>query len=252
MRLLGKTVIVTGGSLGIGKAIALKFIREGARVAISGRNPRDLEAALREMEEAGGEAMMVVSDVSSAEQVHALFNAVEQAWEPAHIVVNNAGICEISTFLDITVDAWQRHMDINLTGTFLVGQTAARRMVQHGIKGSIINMSSVNGISAEPNQAHYNASKGGINLLSMSMAVELAEYGIRVNALCPGFIATRLTQSAIDDEAEITEYLKTIPMKRVGQSEEIADAALFMASEESRYMTGHCLVIDGGQVVKLA
>jgi NAD(P)-dependent dehydrogenase (short-subunit alcohol dehydrogenase family) len=125
-------------------------------------------------------------------------------------------------------------------------------MVRQGSGGSIIMMSSVNGLAAEAGQAHYNTTKGGMNSLSMSMALELAEYGIRVNSLCPGFIETRLTKPLIDNPPAIADYLRTIPMKRVGQPDEIASAALFLASDESRYMTGTTMVVDGGQLIKLS
>ncbi|SCW34373.1 NAD(P)-dependent dehydrogenase, short-chain alcohol dehydrogenase family [Paenibacillus tianmuensis] len=247
MRLKGKTALITGGTLGIGKAIALKFAQEGAKVAIL-----DLEVNEEWMQSYKGEMMGIVCDVQYKSQVDAAIAQVTETFGHIDIAVINAGICELTPFLDITEEAWERHIAINLKGAFLVGQAVAKQMVESGVHGSIIHMSSVNGMRAENTQAHYNASKGGLNLLAMSMAVELASHHIRVNALCPGFIATRLTQAEIDNEAGIKEYLKTIPMKRVGLPEEIADAAVFMASDESRYMTGHCLVIDGGQLIKLA
>lgn len=125
-------------------------------------------------------------------------------------------------------------------------------MVKQGSGGSIILMSSVNGLAAEADQVHYNTTKGGMNSMTMSIALELAEQGIRVNSLCPGFIETRLTKPLIDNASAISAYLQTIPMKRVGQPEEIADAALFLASDESRYMTGTTMVVDGGQLIKLS
>lgn len=247
MRLKGKTALISGGALGIGKAIALKYAQEGANVAII-----DLENNIEWIRSLGGKAMGIIADVQDKEQVDAAIVQVTDTLGSIDIAVVNAGICELTSFLDITEEAWDRHISINLKGAFLVGQAVAKQMITNGVTGSIIHMSSVNGIRAEAEQAHYNASKGGMNLLAMSMAVELAGHGIRVNALCPGFIATRLTLAEIDQPAGITEYLKSIPMGRIGVPEEIADAAVFMASDESRYMTGHCLVIDGGQVTKLA
>jgi NAD(P)-dependent dehydrogenase (short-subunit alcohol dehydrogenase family) len=173
-------------------------------------------------------------------------------WGGIDVLVNNAGINATSPFLDITEEDWDRHMAINLKGTFLVSQRAAREMVKLGKGGSIIQMSSVNGLAAESDQAHYNATKGGINLLTISMALELANVGIRVNALCPGFIETRLTAPLIGNTAAFGEYLRTIPMGRAGQPQDIANAALYLASDESSYMTGHCMVVDGGQLIKLS
>ncbi len=252
MRLQGKIALITGGSHGIGRATAIRFAHEGAKVVITDVDRSALEQTVNEIHSFGGQALMFVADVQVRAQMVEVFNAVEEQWGPIHVVVNNAGICNLVSFLEIEEEDWERHIAINLTGLFAVSQIAARRMVATGVAGSIIQMSSVNGIRAEANQAHYNASKGGVNLLAMSMAVELAEFGIRVNALCPGFIETRLTKETIDDPIETENYLQTIPMKRVGQPEQIAEAAVFLASEASSYITGHQLVVDGGQVVKLA
>jgi NAD(P)-dependent dehydrogenase (short-subunit alcohol dehydrogenase family) len=252
VRLKGKVALITGGSTGIGKAIALRFAREGAKVAVTGRERTALEDTTREIVEQGGEVIYIQGDVSLSQDVRSMVDRTLERWGAIDILVNNAGICNPAPFLDLKEEEWDRHMAINLKGTFLAGQFVAREMVHRGIKGSIINMSSVNGLAAESDQAHYNATKGGINLLTMSMALELAPYGIRVNALCPGFIETRLTRPLINDPERIGPYLKTIPMGRVGQPEDIADVALFMASDESRYMTGHCLVVDGGQLIKLS
>ncbi|SEQ45704.1 glucose 1-dehydrogenase/3-oxoacyl-[acyl-carrier protein] reductase [Virgibacillus subterraneus] len=252
MRLAGKTALITGGSLGIGRAVALCFAQEGAKVAISGRGKEALEETASIIRSKGGEALSIVADVQSKSEIDRMVDYVLKSWGRIDILINNAGICHSKPVLDITEEEWDQHLDINLKGTFLSSQRVAREWVKRGEGGNIVNMSSVNGIQAEDNQAHYNTSKGGINLLTMSMALELAEKDIRVNALCPGFIETRLTRPAIQNRPVIKEYLKTIPMKRVGLPEDIAGAALFMASDDSRYMTGHCLVVDGGQVIKLS
>lgn len=252
MRLKGKVALITGGSTGIGKAIALRYAQECAKVAITGRDRGMLQETADEIATFGGEAICTDGDVQHKADVRRMVEDVLAKWGTIDVLVNNAGICKPAAFLDIEEEDWDRHMAINLKGTFLSGQAVAREMVRKGIKGSIINMSSVNGLAAEGDQAHYNATKGGINLLTMSMAIELAPLGIRVNALCPGFIETRLTKPLIDNPAAIGPYLKTIPMGRVGLPEEIADSALFLASDDSRYMTGHCLVVDGGQLIKLS
>ncbi|MDF2714147.1 MAG: fabG2 1 [Paenibacillus sp.] len=252
MRLSGKVALVTGGSHGIGQAVVIRYAREGAKVALCGRGKAALDETVALVREQGGEALAFETDVSDKAQVDRMIDTIVEQWGRIDIVVNNAGICEVSSFLDITEDQWDRHLNINLKGAFLVSQRAAREMVRQGHGGSIIQMSSVNGIQAESDQVHYNTTKGGMINLSMSMALELAVHGIRVNALCPGFIETRLTKPLIDNPPAIADYLRTVPMKRVGQPEEIASAALFLASDESSYVTGTSMVVDGGQLIKLS
>lgn len=252
MRLSNKVVLITGGSQGIGRAIAIRFAAEGANIAICDRDKEALLKTAADIAEQGGQVLPVEADVQFKRDVDRMVDEVLQHWGRIDILVNNAGVNRTAPFLDIAEEDWDLHMAINLKGTFLVSQRVCREMVKQGDGGSVIQISSVNGLAAEADQAHYNATKGGINLLAMSMALELAPYDIRVNALCPGFIETRLTKPLIDNPPAIAEYLRTIPMKRVGQPEDIAAAALFMASDESRYMTGHCMVVDGGQLIKLS
>jgi len=252
MRLQNKVTVITGGSTGIGRAIAIRFVQEGAKVAIAGLEdqlPQELEEQLLA---AGGDILYVKCNVQYKQDVQRMIAAVIERWGTLDVLVNNAGINRVSPFLELEEADWDEHMAVNLKGTFLASQAAAREMVRLQVKGSIINISSVNGLAAEGDQAHYNASKGGINLLTMSMAVDLGALGIRANALCPGFIKTRLTMPLIDNPDAIGPYLQTIPMGRVGVPEEIADSALFLASDDSRYMTGHCMVVDGGQFIKLS
>lgn len=252
MRLDNKVVLITGGTHGIGRAITELFASEGAMVAFSGRG----EVALRETEQAildqGGAALAIETDIQYKDQVDRMVGTVLKRWGRIDVLVNNAGVSLVSPFLEIAEVDWDMIMNINLKGTFLVSQRVAQVMVQQGKAGSIIQMSSVNGLAAEADQAHYNTTKGGMNMLMMSMALELAPYQIRVNALCPGFIETRLTKSLIDDPQALGVYLKTIPMGRVGQPGDIATAALFLASDDSAYMTGQTMVIDGGQLIKLS
>ncbi|MDU0203366.1 MULTISPECIES: SDR family oxidoreductase [Paenibacillus] len=252
MRMTDQIALITGGSTGIGKATAVRFAAEGAKVAITGREKGALQAAAAEIAEQGGQVIWIDGDVQFKADVDRMVDTVLGHWGTIDVLVNNAGICSPASFLEIEEAEWDRHMAINLKGTFLAGQAVATVLAKQAKGGSIINMSSVNGLAAEKDQAHYNATKGGINLLTMSMAIELAPLGIRVNALCPGFIETRLTKPLIDNPAAFGPYLQTIPMGRAGVPEEIADAALFMATNDSRYMTGHCLVVDGGQLIKLS
>ena len=252
MNLEGKVAIVTGGAQGIGKGIVERYVKENAKVAIFDIDKDMLEATEAEMKSIGGDVITFTVDVLSKEQIFNAVNAVADKWGHIDILVNDAGICPWADFLEIPEEDWDKVMGINLKGYFLMSQAVGRIMSKQKDGGSIIHMSSVNGLAAEAQIAHYNGSKGGINMLTMSMALELAKYNIRVNAICPGFIDTRLNRSDIENEEWLKEYLKTIPMGRVGKPSDIASAAFFLASDDSAYITGHLLVVDGGQIIKLS
>ena len=252
MNLEGKVAIVTGGAQGIGKGIVERYVKENAKVAIFDIDKDMLEATEAEMKSMGGDVMTFTVDVLSKEQIFNAVNAVADKWGHIDILVNDAGICPWADFLEIPEEDWDKVMGINLKGYFLMSQAVGRIMSKQKDGGSIIHMSSVNGLAAEAQIAHYNVSKGGINMLTMSMALELAKYNIRVNAICPGFIDTRLNRSDIENEEWLKEYLKTIPMGRVGKPSDIASAAFFLASDDSAYITGHLLVVEGGQIIKLS
>ena len=252
MNLEGKVAIVTGGAQGIGKGIVERYVKENAKVAIFDIDKDMLEATEAEMKSMGGDVITFTVDVLSKEQLFNAVNAVADKWGHIDILVNDAGICPWADFLEIPEEDWDKVMGINLKGYFLMSQAVGRIMSKQKDGGSIIHMSSVNGLAAEAQIAHYNVSKGGINMLTMSMALELAKYNIRVNAICPGFIDTRLNRSDIENEEWLKEYLKTIPMGRVGKPSDIASAAFFLASDDSAYITGHLLVVDGGQIIKLS
>lgn len=252
MNLEGKVAIVTGGAQGIGKGIVERYVKENAKVAIFDIDKDMLEATEAEIKSMGGDVITFTVDVLSKEQIFNAVNAVADKWGHIDILVNDAGICPWADFLEIPEEDWDKVMGINLKGYFLMSQAVGRIMSKQKDGGSIIHMSSVNGLAAEAQIAHYNVSKGGINMLTMSMALELAKYNIRVNAICPGFIDTRLNRSDIENEEWLKEYLKTIPMGRVGKPSDIASAAFFLASDDSAYITGHLLVVDGGQIIKLS
>ena len=253
MDLNGKVAVITGGAQGIGQGIVRRYIEEKAKVAIFDCDEAMMSETKKEMECLGGQVRTYDVDVTSSDQVQKAVDDVVNAWERIDVLAACAGICWPATpFLNLSEEDWDRVLAVNLKGYFLVSKSVAKAMVEQGQGGSIIHMSSVNGLSAEAEIAHYNVSKGGINMLTKSMALELAKYGIRVNAILPGFIDTRLNRGDINNAEWLEEYLKTIPLGRVGMPADIAAAAFFLASDDSAYVTGDLLIVDGGQVIKLS
>ena len=248
--LVGKSAIVTGAASGIGQAIALAFLREGAKVLGADRNAAGLaETAKRANDShAGSTFLSQTCDVTQRADVEATVARTVAAFGQLDIMAAIAGVAMEHDFVDIEDADWQRTMDVNLHGVYLCDQAAARQMVKQGNGGRIINMSSVNGLIGEEELAAYNTSKGGVTLLTKSAAIDLAKHEITVNCLAPGYIRTPLNAEGIADEEWINEYLKRVPFRRVGEPEEVADCAVFLASDLSRYVTGHALVVDGGQI----
>lgn len=240
-------VLVSGGTRGIGLAAAQRFSQEGCRLFITGHEAADLETALGSIPGATG----CVCDVSDPEQVSAAVSAAEHATGGISILANNAGISRRDAFLDIELADWDRIIEVNLRGMFLMAQAVARLLRDTGRTGSIVNMASTNGMGGEEDYAHYNASKGGVIQLTKSMAVELGALGIRVNALCPGYIATPLNDaiaSGLEHDFVERYAAERIPLQRVGTSQEVASAYAFLASDEASFVHGATLVIDGGQL----
>lgn len=239
----GRVCIVTGGAQGIGEACIRRFASENARVVIADID--DVRGAALATELKG---LFVHCDVGDKAQVDALVANTIAAHGCIDVLVNNAGIFKAADFLDVTEADFDAVLRINLKGSFLVGQAVAREMAKKG-SGSIINMSSVNGVLAIPNIASYNVSKGGINQLTRVMALALADKGIRVNAVAPGTIATELAAKAVltSDEAK-AKIMSRTPMKRLGQPSEIADTVAYLASDAASYITGEIIVVDGGRM----
>ena len=246
MRLEGKSAIVTGAGRGIGKAIAAKFLQEGAAVFVCDVDRDRLEDARAELE-AYGTVHGLAADVTVREEVEDLVRRARGALGGIDVLANNAGIARYEPFLEITDKNWNDTLAVNLTGVLLCSQVVAREMVEQG-SGAIVNMASTNGILGEPLLAHYNASKAGVVLLSKTMAIELAPHNVRVNSVCPGFILTDLAQEGGISEDEIREYTAKIPLGRYGRVEEVANAFAFLASDEASFITGAELVVDGGQI----
>lgn len=246
MRLQGKFAIVTGAGRGIGKAIAEKFLQEGAGVLVCDIDPSRLEDTQRELATLGTVVAEVV-DVTVREEVERLVRRAREAFGRIDVLANNAGIARFEEFLEITDNNWNDTLAVNLTGVFLFSQVTAREMKGQG-SGAIVNMASTNGVLGEPGLAHYNASKAGVVLLSKTMAIELAPYNIRVNSVCPGFILTDLALEGGMSEEEVRGYTSKIPLNRYGRVEEVSNAFAFLASDEASFITGTELVVDGGQI----
>lgn len=245
-RFSGKHVLITGGGRGIGFEIARQFGREGALLAILDYDRELLDKACKELEAEGRKVNPYLADVSKRKEV---FDAVEDCEKvaPIDVLINNAGIAFETPFLNIDEDEWRKIIDINLTGMFFAAQAVSKKMAVRKA-GAIINMSSKNGLDGEFGYAHYNASKGGAVMLTKTMALELAHLGIRVNAVCPGYITTPMSQE-IDDPAFVKNFVDHyIPVNRTGRIEEIPPVFLFLASDEASFITGQTFVVDGGQL----
>ena len=243
MRLQGRVAAITGGALGIGRATALLFAREGATVALGDVEIAKAELVAQEIVRDGGKAIAVALDVGDAAQVQAFVDRVVSAFGRLDIMFANAGIAHSAPFLEHPEVQWHRVLRVNLTGVFLCGQAAARQMVKQG-GGRIITTASINGFRGVENLVGYNAAKAGVIELTRTMAVELAQHHIAVNAIAPAQIDTRLTRTLPENARR--RRVDRIPMGRFGEPEEVAKAALFLASDEASYITGHTLAVDGG------
>ncbi len=244
--LTGKVVLVTGASRGIGRAIALAFGAEGARVGVNYRAHRDAaEAVAREIAARGGEAEPLPGDVGSEGDVLALLDALERRFGPSDLLVNNAARCPSGPATGYSREEWDRTFATNVTGPFLLSRELVRRWLAAGRRGAIVNVATASAfLGSTSGHLPYDASKGALVSLTVSLARETAGRGIRVNAVAPGMVLTEMVASGWESKKET--YLARIPMARIGEPEEIANAVLFLASERAGYMTGTVLNVSGG------
>jgi len=244
----GKVAVVTGAANGIGAACARLFAASGAAVALWDIDAAAAQSLAAELATAGARAQGFACNVARSGEVATALAATVAAFGRIDVLVNNAGIFRAAEFLDIAEADWDAVIDVNLKGAFLVGQAVAREMVKTG-GGAIVNMSSVNGVTAIASIASYNASKGGIDQLTRVMALSLADRGIRVNAVAPGTIATELAQKAVLGSAEAAaRIMSRTPLRRLGQPDEVAAVCAFLASDAASYMTGEVVYVDGGRL----
>jgi 3-oxoacyl-[acyl-carrier protein] reductase len=241
--LSGQVALVTGASRGIGKAIALALGKAGATVACLARNEEKLKETAAEIAAAGGKASTHACDVTNSDAAQAAVDAVVEQHGRLDIVVNNAGITKDTLLPIMSDDDWDQVIAANLRSVFLFSRAAAKVMMRQR-SGRIINMSSVSGLMGNPGQANYSASKAGISGFTQTVARELAKRKITVNAICPGFVATDMAEAL--GPAIIDEVKKRIPLQRIGEAEEVADAVLYLASDSAAYITGQVLTLDGG------
>jgi NAD(P)-dependent dehydrogenase (short-subunit alcohol dehydrogenase family) len=248
-RLAGKRALITGGGTGIGQAIALAFAREGARVAVVGRRKNKLEETVRLLVQSGCSALALECDVTKAADTIRAVKSAEDAFGKVDVLVNNAGALSVSTVETISEDDWDQVMATNIKGPFLMSRAALPALRRAG-GGSIINVGSVLGIVAIPDRAAYCASKGGVSMLTRAMALDHANDHIRVNCLCPSIVESDMTQGLFAETEAGRQAresrLASIPLGRFGKPDDIAGLAVFLASDESSWMTGTVIPVDGG------
>ena len=244
--LTGRIAIVTGAARGLGRLIAETLAGSGAKVACVDVNTDLLAETVQAIQSAGGEAVALGCDVTDSARVNQVVDEVVQLWGGLNILVNNAGITRDGLVVRMKDDQWDSVLNINLRGTFLFTRAAAKPLMK-GHQGRIINIASVSGLMGNPGQANYSASKAGVIGLTRTVAMELAGRNITVNAVAPGFIQTEMTAKLGDDI--VNAIVDRIPLKRLGQPRDVADAVLFLASEAASYITGHVLTVDGGLTV---
>ncbi|MBZ0162168.1 MAG: SDR family oxidoreductase [Notoacmeibacter sp.] len=246
----GQTALVTGSSRGLGNAIATGLAEAGARIVLNGLKAERLAAAGEAMRSAGHDVLHSAFDAADEGAVVSAFEAFDSQGVAIDILVNNAGIQFRKPMIELSAGEWQNVIDTNLTAAFIVAREAAKRMIPRG-RGKIINIGSVMSQAARATIAPYNASKGGIKMLTQSMAAEWAEHGIQANAIGPGYMETDMNKALIEDQAFNSWVTKRTPSRRWGKPEELAGTAVFLASAASSYVNGQIIYVDGGMLAVL-
>lgn len=254
MRFENATVIVTGGGRGIGFATAKRFAEEGASVVVGEIDAKLGEKAVGELRAAGHRRVAFAqADVGDPADAERLVASAAERFGGVDVLVNNAGIIRNEGFLETDIDSFDQVLRVNLRGVFLMTQAAARRMVAAGARGAVVNVCSVTAMVGMPDQVSYCASKAGVFQMTRSIGLALADKGIRVNAVGPGTVRTELSESALGyggESAAMKRVLARTPLGRLAEPEEIADAALFLASDDAAYLTGHTIFVDGGRLIQ--
>lgn len=248
MSIEGKSTIITGAAGGIGAACAERFVADGARVMIADVDDENGRALAERLDGGSGNVKFRKTDVSDKSDVEGLVSETVTAFGRVDILINNAAVLHIAEFLDLEEEDFDRTVNVNLKGYFLCGQAAARQMVEQGEGGAIINMSSVQAVLSVPSILPYVVCKGGVNQMTKTMAISLAPENIRVNAIGPGTILTDMARTLLADEEARNKVLSRTPMGRCGEPEEIAGIAVFLADNDSSYVTGQCIYADGGRL----
>lgn len=249
MRLKNKVAIITGGGTGIGRGIAQMFAKEGAYVVVCGRRKEPLEETVKFIEDNGGEAIYCETDVTSAEQIKEMVETTLMKWGQVDILVNNAGVYISDDITETSEEEWEKVMSVDAKGVFLASKEVLPHMIKQN-KGKIINIASIAGLFGFEKSAAYCAAKGAVINLTREMALDYAPVGIHVNAIAPGVIESDMTSPMLSDENTKKGFLGKIPADRIGTPDDIAYAAVYLASDESSYVIGQTIVVDGGWTIK--
>ncbi len=244
----GKVVLVTGSGSGLGAGIAKRFAQAGADVVVCDLRPA--QTVCDTIQNMGRKCISRTVDVTDPSQVPLLFDEIEHQWSPVDVLINNAGIYPNANLLDMTVDEWNQMMMVNLKSVFLTTQAAAKRMIKAGKSGAIVNIGSIEAVNPSAGHSHYTAAKAGVIMFGKTAALELGPHNIRINAVSPSLI--NRPNLAQDWPEGVERFLKRVPLGRIGEVEDIADACLFLASDAARWITGTHLIVDGGVLTSQA